>query len=206
MRVGRSPAGYIENMTGRKQPEPFDPQRAALLDDPERERWLPARRIIAMLDVHERQHVLDYGAGTGRYTLAIARAYPEVHVVAFDNQQKMLDIIKNRIAESGLFNAEAAGPDASALGEHRFDRALGVHLLHEIDDEHLVQVRTALKPAGSLLIVDWEGGVERDFGPPAEHVHTLDEAVQRLRRTGFTTQILESPDFPYHFALRAVSP
>jgi ubiquinone/menaquinone biosynthesis C-methylase UbiE len=192
-------------MPGRKQPQPFDPQRAALLDDPERERWLPTRRVIALLDVHERQHVLDYGAGTGRYTLAIARAYPEVHVVAFDIQQKMLDIIRSRIAESGLYNAETAGPETSAVDESHFDRALGVHLLHEVDDEHLEHVRGALKTGAALLVVDWERNSKRDFGPPPDHVHTVDEAVERLRRTGFSTDVLASREFPYHFVIRAVS-
>jgi ubiquinone/menaquinone biosynthesis C-methylase UbiE len=205
MGFGRTPAGYIGYMPGRRQPEPFDPRRAELLDDPERERWLPTKRVIAMLDVHERQHVLDYGAGTGRYTLAIARAYPEVHVVAFDIQPQMLNVVKNRIAENELYNARTAGPDAIAIQEQHFDRVLGVNLLHEIDDEHLEPIRLALKPDGSLLIIDWDRTVKRDFGPPSDHVHTRDEALERLRRSRFNAEVLESRGFPYHFAIRATA-
>lgn len=191
-------------MGGRKQPQPFDPARAAVLDDPERDRWLPTARIVDMLQVREGMQVLDYGTGTGRYALSVARSCPNAHVVAFDIEQRMLDVVNERIAESGLRNVSTAGPDPAAVIEDHFDRALGVHLLHEIDDEHLEDLRQALKPGGILLVIDWERDVKRDFGPPAEHVHTLDEAVERLRRTGFTPQVLDSPDFPYHYAIRAV--
>lgn len=190
-------------MTGRRQPHPFDPEKAALLDDPERERWLSTRRIVEMLDVHGAMQILDYGAGTGRYALAIARTYPNAYVTAYDMQQKMLDVVTARIEESGLRNIRTAGPSPADAAEHAFDRALGVHILHEIDDEDLERIARLLKPGGSLLIVDWDRGVQRDFGPPPEHVHTLDEAAERLRRSGFYTQILDSPDFPYHFAIRA---
>ncbi len=190
-------------MAGRKQPEPFKPEKAALLDDPERERWLSTNHIVAMLDVHDGMHVLDYGAGTGRYALSIARAHPGAQVTAFDIQQKMLDITGERIAQSDLRNVRTAGPAQSAVPQRAFDRVLGVHMLHEIDDEHLEHIAQTLKPGGSLLMVDWDRDVKRDFGPPPEHVHTLDEAVDRLRRTGFTPEVLDSPDFPYHFAIRA---
>lgn len=190
-------------MTGRKQPQPFNAERAALLDDPERERWLPTARIVALLDVHGSMRVLDYGTGTGRYALSIARSHPDARVVAFDIQQKMLDIVNDRITESGLRNVRTAGPGSDAVSANTFDRALGVHLLHEIDDEHVAHIHHALKPGGSLLIVDWDRGVKRDFGPPPDHVHTLDEAVERLRRASFTPNVLDSPDFPYHFTIRA---
>lgn len=192
-------------MAGRKQPEPFDPQRAALLDDPERERWLPTARIVELLGVGEGIRVLDYGSGTGRYALAVARAYPNAEVVAFDIAQRMLDIIGARVAESGLSNVRTAGPKQSAISAGTFDRALAVHLLHEIDDEHVAHIFQALKPGGSLLVVDWnrDRAAERDFGPPPDHVHTLDEGVERLRAAGFRAEVLTAPEFPYHFAIRA---
>lgn len=190
-------------MAGRKQPQPFNPERAALLDDPERERWLPTGRIVEMLDVRDGMNILDYGTGTGRYALSIARTIPQAHVVAFDIQQPMLDIVNEYINQSGLNNVLTIGPDPAAVIEGHFDRVLGVHLLHEIDDEHLTHIHHALKRGGSLLVIDWDRDVRRDFGPPPQHLHTLDEAAVRLRRAGFTTQVLDSPDFPYHFAFRA---
>ena len=192
-------------MAGRKQPEPFNPERASLLDDPERERWLPTARIVELLDAREGMRVLDYGAGTGRYTIAAARAYPNAEVVAFDIAQKMLDIIAARIAESGMRNVRTAGPEQSAIEPGSFNRAFGVHILHEIDDEHVEHVFQALEPGGSFLVVDWDRdrAAERAFGPPPDHVHTKAEALDRLCRAGFTPELLQTPEFPYHFAIRA---
>jgi ubiquinone/menaquinone biosynthesis C-methylase UbiE len=190
-------------MGGRKQPQPFDAARAELLDDPERERWLPTATIVAMLDVRDGARILDYGTGTGRYALAVARAYPASEIVAFDIQQRMLDIVRQRIADSDLYNIRTAGPYASNVSPPGFDRVLAVHLLHEIDDEHLLQIRRMLAPDGRLLIVDWDRDAKRDFGPPPDHVHTPAEALDRLARTGFAPRVLDSPAFPYHFVIAA---
>lgn len=190
-------------MAGRKQPEPFKAERAAVLDDPEREQWLPARRIVELLDVHDGLDVLDYGTGTGRTALAIARAHPGASVVAFDIQQRMLDIVNGRIAQNGLRNIQTAGPDPSDVREGGFDRVLGVHILHEIDDEHLVHIRQSVRPDGVLLVVDWDRDAKRDFGPPPDHVHSIDEALERLQRTGFMPELVDAPEFPYSFVIRA---
>ena len=194
---------YTQAMPGRKQPHPFDPHRAAVLDDPEREKWLPARRIVELLDVHDGMRVLDYGAGTGRTAFAIAKTHPGADVVAFDIQQRMLDIVNGRIEESGLRNIRTAGPDMQDVHDDSFDRVLGVHILHEIDDEHLEHIRRLLKAGGALLIVDWDRDAKRDFGPPPDHVHSVDEAMERLRRTGFAPERLQAPEFPYSLVIRA---
>lgn len=142
-------------MAGRKQPQPFNPERAALLDDPERERWLPTGRIVEMLDVRDGMNILDYGTGTGRYALSIARTIPQAHVVAFDIQQPMLDIVNEYINQSGLNNVLTIGPDPAAVIEGHFDRVLGVHLLHEIDgrtfDAHSPRAQARRVAAGHRL-------------------------------------------------------
>lgn len=189
-------------MPGRKQPHPFDPAKAARLDDPAREQWLPTDKLLALLDVREGQRVLDYGAGTGRYAIGLARLHPRSSITAFDIQEPMLEIVRSRAAEQDVVNLTVAGPRESALAPSSFDRILGVHLLHEIDDEHLQHIRTLLAPDGLLLIADWEQSAKRDVGPPPEHVHTVHEAVLRLRRNGFSAEVLENGAFPYHYVIR----
>lgn len=190
-------------MPGRKQPHPFDPAKAARLDDPAREEWLPTDKLLALLDVKNGARVLDYGAGTGWYAIALARLNPASSITAFDIQEQLLEIIRSRTAGQDVENLEIAGPEESALKAGSFDRILAVHLLHEIDDEHLQHMRTLLAPGGFLLIVDWEQSVKRDAGPPPEHVHTVHEALLRMRRNGFSAEVIPNDAFPYHYAIRA---
>ncbi len=58
-----------------------------------------------------------------------------------------------------------------------------------------------LKPEGFLLIVDWDGAVERPVGPPRGHVYSAGEAKERLENFGLEVEILER--LRYHFVLRA---
>jgi len=58
-----------------------------------------------------------------------------------------------------------------------------------------------LKPGGSVLVIDWNAGVERPVGPPRDHVYTIAEAPERLERVGL--RIAGERMFKYHYALIA---
>lgn len=192
-------------MSGAKQPHPFDPARAARLDDPAREAWLPSDALVERLELQTAQSLLDFGAGTARYALAAARANPALHVTAFDLQPEMAALARTRVAEAG-----AGGIDVTTRldPKARYDRVLACNLLHEIDDDTLRRLASAVAPRGFALVVDWDAdrAHERDFGPPAEHTHTIEEALQRLRLAGLRAQRIPEPRFPYHFAIAASSP
>lgn len=189
-------------MSGAKQPHPFDPARAARLDDPGREIWLPTAALVEHLDLRNARTLLDFGTGTARYALAAARANPALRVTAYDLQLEMAALARQRIADAGLEGMSVTtvlDPDA------RYDRVLAVHLLHEIDDGDLRRLAGAIAPRGFALIVDWDAdrAQGRDFGPPAEHTHTAEEALQRLRLAGLRPRRLDEPRFPHHFAIAA---
>lgn len=188
-------------MASAKQPKPFDPRKAALLDDPERERWLPSEVLLERLNVSPDARVLDFGTGTARYALKISHAHPSARIDAFDSQRNMVDIALQRVRESGLSNITVVGPDGPLEGW--FDRILALNVLHEIDDSDLARIRDVLKPDGFALFIDWDAAIARDFGPPADHVYTIAEARRRLDGAGFETELLEEPRFPYHYVLRA---
>ena len=59
-----------------RDPKKFDLARASTLDAAEREQYLPASKLVALLELKGGETVLDYGAGTGRLALAAAAAIP----------------------------------------------------------------------------------------------------------------------------------
>lgn len=184
-----------------KQPHPFNPQHAAKMDDPDRERWFPTDAAVEQLHVLPQSRVLDFGTGTARYAIRIARDHPDAQVDAFDVQDGMLELARARVRESGLRNVTVTGPNATALAGP-YDRIALFNVFHEIDDRALGRALDLLPPGSFALIIDWNAAIPRDVGPPPEHSYTPADAEARLRSIGFTPERIADARFPYHFILR----
>jgi ubiquinone/menaquinone biosynthesis C-methylase UbiE len=174
-----------------------------VLDDPEREAWLPTTAIVELLEVPSGSRVLDFGTGTGRYGVAFAQANPDVYVVAYDVQPEMLDIVRRRTADLRLENFSAASWE-EMQAKAPYDRIFALNVLHEIDDATLRSLVPLLARGGDVLIFDWDATVDRPTGPPAEHAHSPTEARDRIDRSGLRCiERIRDPRFPYHFIVRA---
>lgn len=186
---------------GAKQPEVFNPARAALLDSPDRFDYLPPERIFAHLDSPQGGLVVDFGAGTGRFSIELAGRRPDLKVIALDEQPEMLELLKAKPAARELSNIRPMLADEIDSLQGAADRILAMNVLHEVGDATLRGMSRLLKPQGWLLIVDWNSAVDRPIGPPKDHTHTQEEALARLGKAGFEAISLEP--LPYHFVLRA---
>jgi ubiquinone/menaquinone biosynthesis C-methylase UbiE len=115
-------------------------------------------RLLSGL-VSEGQAVLDIGCGPGYFTIPLAHRVGERgQVVAIDLQEEMLEIVRRKAIREGLSDRiKLHNAEPGALGvSGRFDFALAFWMLHEVPDQGalLSQVRSLLKPGGSLLIVE----------------------------------------------------
>lgn len=186
---------------GARQPTPFDPARAALLDDSSRFEYLPIERILALLDAPQNGLVIDFGAGTGAFAIAIAKRRPDLRIVALDQQPKMLEMLRAKPEFAGIKNIETVLTDQIAQFPGQADRILVVNVLHELDDDAMRELRSLLKPSGAAVIVDWDSAIDRSVGPPKHHTYDAVEAVKRLAQFGLEAERM--PSLKYHFVLRA---
>ena len=75
----------------------FDPQHAPRLEDPARLEALPQTAVVSLLRLSGAETVVDYGAGTGIYTVAVAEAVPHGRVIAVEALPRLADMLRDKI-------------------------------------------------------------------------------------------------------------
>lgn len=139
----------------------FPPQDLGLLEAPDRDRWQRPDRIMDALGIADASRVADVGAGSGWFTIRLARRVgPQGVVYAEDVQQEMLNAITRRVQREGLANVRTIlgrGAD-TRLPSATFDAVLIVDAYHEIEDRValLNNLGQALKPQGRIGVVDFK--------------------------------------------------
>jgi ubiquinone/menaquinone biosynthesis C-methylase UbiE len=116
------------------------------------------------------QTVLDYGCGTGDFTLPAARKVAEGgRVYALDYFSRQLEIVKDRSSKAGLNNIETIQSSGkTGLPDESVDVVWMCDVLHEIKERRTVleELHRVLKKDGVLAIHDGMG--ERSLAFTAE--------------------------------------
>ncbi len=186
---------------GAKQPERFDPARAALLDDPKRLEYMPPAKIFELLDAPGGGTVVDFGTGTGTFAIPLAENRPDLTVLALDEQPEMLKMLRAKPAAAKLPNLKLVLNEEARPYAAKVDRVLAINVLHELGDDAMKEITALLKPDGAILFVDWNSDVERPVGPPRDHTYGTAEAIRRVESFGLRAETLAP--LPYHYVIRA---
>ena len=192
--------------------EKFDPSHASKLENPERLIELPPARLVELLQLTGAETVIDFGAGTGMYSLPIAEALSRGTLYAVDEQQVLLDRLRQKLSErrpagrvEPLLNLDNHVPLADGAG----DRILMVNVLHHIYDEPaaLAEVTRLLAPGGLLVSVEF-ARMERPVGPPNDHVLAADDLHAVIEGMGLNELAAYEPGEIglYHMAIVAEKP
>ena len=139
----------------------------ARLENPHRMRAIPAAEIVRRMGVSEGELVLDMGAGTGYFSMELARA--GARVVALDVDGRMLSIVRDRSSGPAALPVMPVLADASSppIRPSSVRRILLAFIYHEVEDRRslLETCRTLLHLGGRLTVVDFQRR-ETGFGPP----------------------------------------
>jgi predicted methyltransferase len=185
----------------------FPPQDLGLLEAPDRDLWQRPDQIMDALGIAEASIVADVGAGSGWFTVRLARRVgPNGIVYAQDVQVEMVNAISRRVQREGLTNVTTVvgkGDDPSfppaAVG--KLDAILLVGVYHEIENRvtMLENLGAALTPGGRIGLIEFKlnGGGP---GPPSEE-RVDPQIVVRDAATAGLRLLSQETFLPYQYFL-----
>jgi ubiquinone/menaquinone biosynthesis C-methylase UbiE len=101
--------------------------------------------------------VLDVACGTGTLLDMIRDAHPAVSTMGIDLSPDMLEKARTRNPESARTRWKQASAEAIPADDASFDLVTCTNAFHLVQDSRaaLSEFRRVLRPAGSLIVVDW---------------------------------------------------
>lgn len=165
-----------------------DAQRwANVFDDPKRDEWQKPHEVIEALALPADAIVADIGAGTGYFSVRLARLLPKGRVYASDVEPEMVRHLAARARRDELANLHAVQSDYDdARLPEKVDLALVVDVYHHIDgrERYFRRLKDSLKAGSRVAIIDFK--VDSPVGPPPRARHGPDRVKRELAAAGFT--------------------
>lgn len=134
-------------------------QGASWLERASRDETERPEHVLDVLGIRPGMHVADFGAGSGYFTVRIARRVGAAgRVYAVDMQREMLTLLEKKKQREALpIELVLAEPARPSLPDASVDLVLMVDVYHELErpDLTLAQIRRALRPEGRLAFVEY---------------------------------------------------
>lgn len=140
---------------------------------PERHRNLAEADLLETLRLEPGLQVAEIGAGSGRFTLALARAVgPEGRIFAIETEPEWFQMLRDRCGSEANIEPVHAPHHRTPLRSNCCDRILLANLWGELRDPAatLAEIARLLRGDGRLIIFERRAGID------------LPELVQLLER------------------------
>lgn len=170
-----------------------------VLDVPGRGLIMSARTVAERLLVRPDAQVLEVGAGSGYYSVEVARKIPDGELTLLDIQQEMLDVCAQKLKAAGIRNFSTKQADGKALPfpDDSFDALFLATVFGEIEDREafLREALRVLRPGGVLSITEHH---------PDPDFEDAQEVAEHLRAHGFVP--LQKLGWRWAYTLNACKP
>jgi protein-L-isoaspartate O-methyltransferase len=182
----------VHPVSGRVYALPMGVQGASWLDRRERDAEEDPDLAVRLLRLPRGATVADIGAGSGYMTVRLAKAVgPTGKVYANDLQPGMLQLLEKTIARERLTNVVPVlgTVDDPRLPDATIDLAIMVDVYHEFSEPQrmLQRIRTALKPGGRLVLLEYRAE-DPDVPILPDHKMTKAQVKLEVEHEGFKQQ------------------
>lgn len=139
------------------------------------ETFLEPERIVQYFGLEPGDHIADFGAGHGYFTIPMARvAGGDGKVYAIDIQKSVLEVIKARAKLEHLLNIETIWADldlprGSKLKDDFLEFVLIANILFQSEQKETLfgEVYRVLRPKGRFALIEWDE-TPAPLGPPLQ--------------------------------------
>ena len=163
-------------------------------DNPERDSWQKPEEILDALHLERTSSVADIGAGTGYFSVRIAKRIPEGKIFATDVEADMVRYLGERAQREHLTNLMPvqASTDVANLPEP-VDLVFVVDTYHHIGNrtQYFAKLKSSLRPKGRLAIIDFRADLPS--GPPAQYRISPERVTEELSAAGYS--LMETHQF-----------
>jgi predicted methyltransferase len=144
-------------------PKPARPVASIVADqwstEEARDRAGEAAEVMKVLDIHPGMRIADIGAGSGYYTVRVAKKVgASGGVIAEDVVPDYLESLRQRLQHEHLDNVslDLGEPHDPRLPPRSVELVLMVHMYHEVEQPYglLYNLLPALKPGARVAVID----------------------------------------------------
>lgn len=173
---------------------------AKIFDADDRDAWQKPDVVLDAMGLAADSVVADVGAGTGYFSVRIAKRVPKGRVFAVDVEADMVRYVSDRAKRENLPSIVAvqATADDPKLPE-RVDVILIVDTLHHIGsrEPYFAKLRDGLRPGGRIVVVDF--AKDATMGPPPQHRLSVDDVVATAATAGL--KMVDQKTLPQQYVL-----
>ncbi len=177
----------------------FDPRKLNKLNNPDRYKLLSPEYIISKAGLRNPSLIIDYGAGTGFYSIPFIERFNEVKVYAADISEIMVAWMQENLSAYENIIPMKMEDNKISLEDDFADFLFMINLHHELDNPVLAlgECFRLLKKGAKIAVSDWKK-TQMDFGPPLAIRLSPDDVKQQLLQAGFrNVEIYNEAEFNY---------